>query len=316
MNFLVVCTTNVHPNVSAETVKLKLFPFYLTGEATAWLDDLPAGFITTWAELTQAFLKKFFPPSRMLQLRDEINNFRQLPTEALHEAWTHLKKKVNSCPKHGLPDSVLLQTFYRSLDTVNKSVANNIVGGFVMENSYAVMSALLDILTETNEAWHTREMEVDGGGPSKIVLSRETIKKEEERDETMAKLVTQMDLLTKHVLGGGSKRVNVVGSCEGDSMDEHCFQVCEEEANFINNQAGGSRPNYQGPNQGSWRQGQGNQDWNKDSENQGWSKDSGNSHWRDKKQGGYHNNQGGYNNNQGSYNNNYNNHRSSNPYVP
>ncbi|XP_059310579.1 uncharacterized protein LOC132061921 [Lycium ferocissimum] len=232
-NFLGVCTTNVHPNVSVETVRLRLFPFSLTGEATVWFDDLPAGSITTWVELNEAFLKKFFPPSRMLQLRDEINNFRQLPTEALHEAWTHFKKKVKSCPKHGLPDSVLLQTFYRSLDTVNKSVANNIAGGSVMENSYAVMSALLDKLTET-----TRETEVDGGGPSKIVLSREIIKKEEERDETMAKLVTQMDLLTKHVLGGGSKRVNVVGSCEGDSMDEQCFQVCEEKDNFINNQAG------------------------------------------------------------------------------
>ncbi|XP_059285154.1 uncharacterized protein LOC132038513 [Lycium ferocissimum] len=110
-----------------------------------------------------------------------------------------------------------------------------------------------------------------------------------------------MDLLTKHVLGG----INVVGSCEGDSMDEQCFQGCEEEANFINNQARGSRPNDQGPNQGSWRKGQGNQGWNKDSENQGWNKDSGNSHWRDNNQSGYNNNQGGYNN-----------HRSSNPYVP
>ncbi|XP_059290554.1 uncharacterized protein LOC132044082 [Lycium ferocissimum] len=234
------------------------------GEATAWLDDHPAGSITTWAKLTQAFLKKFFTPSQILQLREKINNFRQLPLEALHEAWNHFKKKVKSCPKHGFLDSALFQTFYRSLDSVNKSVANNIVGGSVMKNSYAVVSALLDKLIETNETWDTRKSKVVEGGPSKRVLSREAIKKEEERDESMAKLVAQMDLLTKHVLGGGSKWVNVVGSYEEDSLDEQCFQVCKEEANFINNQMGGSRPNYQGPNQVSWRPNQGNQGWNKD----------------------------------------------------
>ncbi|XP_060178306.1 uncharacterized protein LOC132608274 [Lycium barbarum] len=97
-----------------------------------------------------------------------------------------------------------------------------------MENSYAVISALLDKLIETNEAWHTRKTKVDGEGPSKIVFSRETIKMDEERDETMAKLVTQMGLLTKHVLGGGSKTINVVGSCEGDSMDEQFFQKSDD----------------------------------------------------------------------------------------
>ncbi|XP_059306513.1 uncharacterized protein LOC132057955 [Lycium ferocissimum] len=220
-NFLRVCSTNVHPGVSIELVKLLFFLYSLTKEATAWLDNLLSGSITTWEELTELFLKKFFPPFGILQLRDEINNFRQLPNEALHETWIHFKKKVKSCPKHGLPDSVLLQTFYRSLDSVNKSVANNIAEGSIMDNSYATVCKLLDKLTETNEAWHTRELEVGGGSSSKNVLTREMIKKEEERDESMAKLITQMDLLTKHVMGGGSKAVNAVGSCEGGSPDEH-----------------------------------------------------------------------------------------------
>ena len=57
------------------------------GEAALWLRQLPAGSITTWSELTEVFLDQFFPPSRMLQLRDEIINFRQLNGEPLHEAW-------------------------------------------------------------------------------------------------------------------------------------------------------------------------------------------------------------------------------------
>ncbi|XP_059281184.1 uncharacterized protein LOC132034854 [Lycium ferocissimum] len=295
-NFLGIFSTDVHSGVSIEAVNLRLFPYSLTGEVTAWLDDLPFGSIITWEELTEVFLKKFFPPSRMLQLHDEINNFRQLLDEALHETCIRFKKKVKSCPKYGLLDSVLLQTFYRSLDSVNESVGNNITEGSIMDNSYATVCELLDKLTETNEAWHTRDSKVGGGSSSKNVLTREMIKKEEERDESMAKLVTQMDLLTKHVMGDGSKKVNTVESYEGGSLDEQCFQMYDEEASYIKNQREGSRPNYQGPSQGSWWQGQGNQDWNKDQCH---------SNWRDN-----------HDNNQRGYNNNYNNHRSSNPYVP
>ncbi|XP_060170409.1 uncharacterized protein LOC132601327 [Lycium barbarum] len=55
----------------------------------------------------------------------------------------------------------------------------------------------------------------------------------------MEKLVTQMDLLTKHVMSGGSKTVNAVGSCEGGSPDEQCFQMYEEEASYIKQSKGG-----------------------------------------------------------------------------
>ncbi|XP_059310004.1 uncharacterized protein LOC132061163 [Lycium ferocissimum] len=294
--FLGVCSTNVHLGISIEAVKLWLFLYSLMGEATAWLDGLLSGSITTWEKLAKVFLKKFFPPSRMLQLRDEINNFCQLPDRALHETWIRFKKKIKSYTKHGFLDSVLIQIFYRSLDSVNKSVANNIVEGSIMDNSYATVCKLLDKLFEINEAWHTRDSEVGGGSSSKNVLTPVMIKKEEERYKSMAKLVTQMDLLTKRVLGGGSKKVNAVESCERGSPDEQCFQMYDEETSYINNQREGSRPNYQRPSQGSWRQGQGNQ---------GWNKDQGNSNWRDN-----------HDNNQGGYNNNYNNHRSSNPYVP
>ncbi|XP_059295428.1 uncharacterized protein LOC132048757 [Lycium ferocissimum] len=161
-----------------------------------------------------------------------------------------------------------------------------------MDSSYATVYELLDKLTETNEAWHNKESEVGGGSSLKNVLTREMVKKEEERDESMAKLVTQMDLLTKHVMGGESEKVNAVGSCEGGSPDEQCFQMYDKEASYINNQREGSQPNYQGPNQGSWRQGQ---------EKQGSNKDQGNSSWKDSRD----NNQRGYNN-----------YQSSNPYVP
>ena len=70
------------------------------------------GSITTWVELTEAFLDRFFPPSRMLQLRDEIINFRQLNGEPLHESWQRFNKKLMQLPTHEVPDTMLLQIFY------------------------------------------------------------------------------------------------------------------------------------------------------------------------------------------------------------
>lgn len=56
-----------------------------------WFNELTPDFITNWRQFKEAFLEKFFPSSRILQLRVEISNFRKLPNEALHKTWASLK---------------------------------------------------------------------------------------------------------------------------------------------------------------------------------------------------------------------------------
>lgn len=76
-NFTSVCKSNCNrPEVSPEAMELQLFPLSLKGEATLWLDELLNNSITTWRELREAFLERFFPPSNKLLLKDEIYNFR------------------------------------------------------------------------------------------------------------------------------------------------------------------------------------------------------------------------------------------------
>ncbi|WMV50528.1 hypothetical protein MTR67_043913 [Solanum verrucosum] len=61
----------------------------------------------------------------------------------------------------------------------------------------------------------------------------------------MAKIMTQMDLLTKHVMGSGYKSVNAVGASSGVCPDDAQFEAMyNEEVRFLSNQAGGSRPSY------------------------------------------------------------------------
>jgi len=55
-----------------EAVRLSLFPFSLRDRASAWFHSFQNGFITSWDQMRQAFLARFFPLSKIAQLRDQI----------------------------------------------------------------------------------------------------------------------------------------------------------------------------------------------------------------------------------------------------
>jgi hypothetical protein len=59
-----------------DVVKLQLFPFSLRGKANDWLPSFPKGTITSWAQYTNAFMSKFFPPAKTTQIRFNIIGFR------------------------------------------------------------------------------------------------------------------------------------------------------------------------------------------------------------------------------------------------
>ena len=60
-NFLEICDTFKHNEVTDDAIRLRLFPFSLRDKAKVWLNSLPHGIITTWEELAQKFLAKYFP---------------------------------------------------------------------------------------------------------------------------------------------------------------------------------------------------------------------------------------------------------------
>ena len=88
----------------------------------------------------------------MLKLRDNIQNFKRVDGEPLHEAWLRFQRLLLQCPSHGVPDNLLLQYFYRSLDTINKGIADQLVRGGLMKQSFEMASSLLDDLTKVNRA--------------------------------------------------------------------------------------------------------------------------------------------------------------------
>jgi len=70
------------------------------------------------------FYVRFFPPSKMVTLKFNIQNFKRVDGELIHKTWLRFQKLLIQCMTHGLPNNVLLQYFYHSLDSVKKGVAN------------------------------------------------------------------------------------------------------------------------------------------------------------------------------------------------
>ncbi|XP_073275408.1 uncharacterized protein [Primulina huaijiensis] len=74
--FLEITDTVKINSVSNEIIQLCLFPFFLRDQARSWLQSVPLGSITTWADLVTNFLSKYFPPAKSAQLKIDITNFR------------------------------------------------------------------------------------------------------------------------------------------------------------------------------------------------------------------------------------------------
>lgn len=140
--------------------------------------------------------------------------------EALHETRLRFNKKLTKCLNHRITNESLLEIFYRSLNNNNKAVVDTVVGGALMSHSWEEATTILDRVTKTNRAWHTREAEV-AAATYAIGMTAEHHRKEEERDQELAHMKNSIDLLTKHIIGFEVQKVNAVGAQGQELGFEH-----------------------------------------------------------------------------------------------
>nr|GFA98946.1 reverse transcriptase domain-containing protein [Tanacetum cinerariifolium] len=81
--------------VTDGALRLYLFPHSLTHHVTAWFDRLPRNSINTFEQMAKMFLGKYFPPSMVMKLRNEITNFCQHPDESLFKEWERYKLSID-----------------------------------------------------------------------------------------------------------------------------------------------------------------------------------------------------------------------------
>ncbi|XP_075080104.1 uncharacterized protein LOC142165453 [Nicotiana tabacum] len=237
-NFLGVCAMHKQNNVSDDALRLRVFKYSLAGEARKWLQNMPPNSIHSWPELIRAFLAKWFPQSKKSELRDKIFFFKQLPGEHLHEAWERFKLYLVRSPNHGFLESILLEKFYMGLDTMNQSIANNATDESFMDKTFARITQILDKMVKHNQVWNSEDTTsgIAYGTPSLTNM----IKENQERDQVIAGLATNANMLTKMFIEIQTKKVNVVEDVQPLSNEDY------EEANYVNNSQGGyQRQQYQ-----------------------------------------------------------------------
>lgn len=91
-------------------------------------------------------------------------------------------------------------------------------------------------MTLINRACYTREDQVT---PLTLTPSKELIEKDNEIDQNIGKIMTQLDILSKNIMGGGVRTVNVVGVRWADTEDMKFEAFYNEKVNFLDNQACG-----------------------------------------------------------------------------
>nr|GEY06731.1 reverse transcriptase domain-containing protein [Tanacetum cinerariifolium] len=141
--------------VTDDALRLYLFPHSLTHHATAWFDRLPRNSIQTFKQMAKMFLEKYFPPSTVTKLRNEITNFRQRPDESLFEAWEHYKLSIDRCPKHNMLPVTEIDTFYNGLTLRHRDTINAAAGGTFMKRRPEECYDLIENMNAHHNDWDT-----------------------------------------------------------------------------------------------------------------------------------------------------------------
>ncbi|GJQ91816.1 reverse transcriptase domain-containing protein [Tanacetum coccineum] len=121
--------------VPDDVVKLIVFPFSLKGAAETWLENEPPNSITSWDDLVSKFLNRFFPHSKIRELRKEIMNFQQVFGETFTEAWERFKDLLRKCPHHGFSLLHQIDFFYNGLSQSDQDFLNTAASGNLMSKN-------------------------------------------------------------------------------------------------------------------------------------------------------------------------------------
>ncbi|GJV52402.1 reverse transcriptase domain-containing protein [Tanacetum coccineum] len=139
--------------VSQDSIGLNLFSFSLTHEVESSFYHLKTHSIHTWEEMILKFLSKYYPYSRVLQLRKEILNFRQLPTESVFEAWKRFKSCLQKCPDHRILLDHQILTFYYRITMIDRDKIMVAVGGNITRKTPQEAYDLIENMTQHHFQW-------------------------------------------------------------------------------------------------------------------------------------------------------------------
>jgi len=266
-NFLEVANTIKMNGVSEDAIRMRLFSFSLRDKAKAWYNAIHLGSCNTWENLEQRFLNKYFPPSKTLQLKSLITQFKQLPDENFYEAWERYKEMLRKCPQHDFHENQQVAFFYQGLSQQHRMHVDASSGGSIFGvDAMKAMEIFEDIAMNAYQWPSERVMGSCAFGTVAQVESVHKVKSDvfqsqgmKEFNESINALTKQLNLITQGVSQGEStsttlnEKSNVMQSVEDVAyLDRRNYQGNFQhqgnfQGNFPSNQGNFHGGNYQAP---------------------------------------------------------------------
>lgn len=89
--------------------------------------------MSTWDEVCQNFLSRFYSPAKTARMRNEISTFYRSDGETMYEAWERFKELLRKC--HQIPKQKLVQNFYNCLVYSTRTLIDAVAGGDFMKKN-------------------------------------------------------------------------------------------------------------------------------------------------------------------------------------
>ncbi|XP_027166394.1 uncharacterized protein LOC113766399 [Coffea eugenioides] len=204
------------PDITEEQIKLRAFPFSLKDAAKNWLYYLPAGSITTWAQLKKKFLEKFFPASRAASLRKEICGIKQYPEKSLYDYWERFNKLCTRCPQHQISEQLLIQYIYEGLQSSDRSIIDVASGGALANKTPREAWLLIESMAKNSQQFGFRE-----NNPTRRVNEVET--------SSIQQQLTELTSFVRQLAVGNVHQAKVCGICTNVGHPTDSYPMMQED---------------------------------------------------------------------------------------
>nr|GEV10792.1 reverse transcriptase domain-containing protein [Tanacetum cinerariifolium] len=192
--------------VTDDALRLYLFPHSLAYHATTWFDHFLRNSINTFEQMAKMFFGKYFPPSMVTKLRNEITNFCQRSDESLFEAWEHYKLSIDRCPNHNMLPVTRIDTFYNRLTLRHRYTINAAAGGTFMKRRPEECYDLIKNMTAHYNDWDTSAQRSES---SSSITSA---------DQKIIALKSEMAKINKNLMKGVYQGGNSAGATVGENV--------------------------------------------------------------------------------------------------
>ncbi|XP_027368280.1 uncharacterized protein LOC113874248 [Abrus precatorius] len=232
--FKELCDTTRINGVSEEAIKLRLFPFSLRDRAKCWLQAQPQGKISTWADLVNKFLVKYFPPSKAAKIKGEITSFVQQDGEPLYEAWERYKELLRKCPHHYIPEWMQLETFYNGMTAATKTMIDAATGGSLSSKTLEEAQQIIEMMASSMYQ-HVNERQAARRGGYDVKSIEAMFAQNQQFSEQLTALTLQISNMQTGVVQNSQLSCDF---CGGNHVNGACDPTAIEHSDQPNNNRG------------------------------------------------------------------------------